>query len=187
MDHPKPVACVLWRSLRAAGLERCELLRSAGGWSLRGTILLLGNKGPAEAAYEVRCDAAWRTTGADVHLRDDDGERAVRIAVTRGRWSLDGRGESALRGCVDVDLSWSPSTNTLPVRRLGLAVGGRATVTAAWLRFPELTLEPLPQEYERLDDRRYRYTSAGGAFTAALEVDEEGLVVDYASGWARVT
>jgi hypothetical protein len=59
-------------------------------------------------------------------------------------------------------------------------------VTAAWLRFPELTLEPLSQRYVRLDERRYRYESQGGSFVAELEVDDLGLVVHYEGGWQRV-
>ena len=35
---------------------------------------------------------------------------------------------------------------------------------AAWVRFPDLTLQPLPQEYIRLADRQYRYSSRSGAF-----------------------
>ena len=58
-------------------------------------------------------------------------------------------------------------------------------VTAAWVRFPELTVEPLPQEYLRLEERRYRYSSAGGRFVAELEVDEHGLVTTYGDIWAR--
>ncbi len=92
-----------------------------------------------------------------------------------------------LRGCLDVDLSWSPSTNTLPIRRLGLEVGqASAALTAAWVRFPDLALIPLEQEYRRLSDRRYRYTSRGGAFTAEIDVDEHGLVVNYGDFWKRV-
>jgi hypothetical protein len=58
-------------------------------------------------------------------------------------------------------------------------------MTAAWVRFPELALEPLPQEYGRLAERRYRYSSAGGRFVAELEVDEQGLVTTYGRIWAR--
>ena len=59
-------------------------------------------------------------------------------------------------------------------------------LTAAWIRFPELAIEPLPQEYRRLSERRYRYTSRGGAFTAEIDVDEHGVVVDYQGVWQRV-
>jgi hypothetical protein len=54
------------------------------------------------------------------------------------------------------------------------------------VRFPELTIEPLPQRYIRLADWRYRYESAGGAFVAEIEVDDLGLVTHYEGGWRRI-
>ncbi len=177
----------LWQRLQGTGLERFELIRIPDGWVLRGTILALEKQGPAQADYEIHCDVAWRTRRADVSLRDAAGERTLRLAVENGRWYADGNEVETVRGCIDIDLGWSPSTNTLPIRRLGLGVGKKSgTITAAWVRFPELTVEPLPQEYERLAERRYRYSSRGGAFTAELEVDEDDLVIDYEGIWRRV-
>jgi hypothetical protein len=92
----------------------------------------------------------------------------------------------ALHGLTDVDLGITPATNTLPIRRLDPAIGESVAVTAAWVRFPELTVESLPQTYTRLAERRYRYESAGGAFVAAIEVDDLGLVIAYEGGWRRV-
>ena len=177
----------LWQRVQGTGLERFELLQDADGWILQGTILVLEKQGPAQADYEIHCDAAWRTRRTDISLRDTDGERTLRLAVEDGRWYADGNEQEAVRGCIDIDLGWSPSTNTLPIRRLELGVGEKSgTITAAWVRFPELTVEPLPQEYERLAKRRYRYSSRGGAFTAVLEIDEDGLVIDYEGIWRRV-
>lgn len=92
----------------------------------------------------------------------------------------------ALRGLVDVDLGFTPATNTLSLRRLAPAIGSSVDVTALWVRFPELTIEPLPQRYTRLSETRYRYESASGAFVAELEVDDLGLVVVYEGGWRRI-
>lgn len=184
---PQLVRSGLWQRVKGVGLERFELLRTGDGWHLRGSLLALDGAGPSEAGYEVVCDAAWRTRHADVRIRDGSGERAVVLAADGGRWTVNGREESALAGCVDVDLGWTPSTNTLPIRRLELAIGAASgPVVAAWVRFPELTVEPLPQEYRRLAERRYRYESRAGAFVAGLEVDGDGLVVDYEGVWRRV-
>jgi hypothetical protein len=92
----------------------------------------------------------------------------------------------ALHGLIDVDLGITPATNTLPIRRLDPAIGETVAVTAAWVRFPELTIEPLPQSYTRLAETRYRYASAGGAFVAEIEVDDLGLVKTYEGGWRRI-
>jgi hypothetical protein len=83
-----------------------------------------------------------------------------------------------------VDLEWSPSTNTLPIRRLRLAPGDRATVSAAWVHFPSLELERLDQSYERIAQYRYRYRS--GRFVAEIEVDDESLVLRYGESWKAV-
>jgi hypothetical protein len=177
----------LWRWLDGTGLEWFALHREAGGWRLKGTILALHDGAPAEARYEVSCDPGWRTKRAVVDVQSAGAHRSLRLAVENGRWFRDAREQPDVQGCVDVDLSWSPSTNTLPIRRLGLAVGQTSDrVTAAWVRFPELTLEPLPQEYRRLGESRYRYTSRAGAFTAEIDVDGHGLVVEYAGLWERV-
>jgi len=182
------IRAVLWQRVQGTGLERFELLQDPDGWVLRGAILALEKQGPAQANYEILCDAAWHTLRAVVSLRDGIHDRSLALTVEDGRWVENGNERPAVRGCIDIDLGWSPSTNTLPIRRLGLAVGQKSgPVTAAWVRFPELTLEPLPQEYERLAERRYRYSSRGGAFTAELEIDEDGLVVDYQGIWRRVS
>ena len=88
-----------------------------------------------------------------------------------------------MAGCIDLDLNFSPSTNRLPIRRLGLAIGQEAQVRAAWLRFPSFTLEPLEQIYRRLNATTYRYESAGGKFVAELQVNAAGFVTHYPNFW----
>ncbi len=62
-------------------------------------------------------------------------------------------------------------------------MGDQVEVTAAWLRFPSFTLEPLPQSYQRLEEHLYRYQSSGGRFVADLATDAMGLVTDYPGVW----
>ena len=181
------VRSCLWRRVSGAGLERFELRQENERWILRGTILAMHDDGPVEARYEVFCDAGWRTERARVEVRDRAGERELELRAENGRWHVNGREFTAVQGCIDVDLEWSPSTNTLPIRRLGLPVGGSSgPLRMAWIRFPGLTIEPLSQEYRRTSERHYRYTSGGGTFAADIDVDEASVVVQYADIWQRV-
>ena len=56
--------------------------------------------------------------------------------------------------------------------------------SAAWLRFPDLTLEPLRQVYTRTGDHTYRYQSPG--FETDITIDPNGLVTDYGTLWKRI-
>jgi uncharacterized protein len=182
-----PVSSCLWRRIQGVGLERFVLGRADDRWILRGTILAMDAQGPVEARYEVVCDAGWRTQRTRVAIRDSAGERERELTAANGRWHLDGRELDAVQGSIDVDLEWSPSTNTLPIRRLGLPVGGSSgPLRMAWIRFPGLEIEPLPQEYRHVSPQHYRYASGGGAFQADIEVDEAGVVTRYADIWQRV-
>ena len=123
--------------------------------------------------------------GLAVHVRDLRGFEQRTIALARdakGAWTIDGKPARALKGCTDVDLGCSPSTNTLPIRRLRLGLGATQTIQAAWVRFPELEVVKAAQTYSRLDEFTYRYAS--GTFEAELTVDDDGLVTSYAE-WRR--
>jgi uncharacterized protein len=175
---------VTWRrSDEVEADEHCTLTVRDSGLSLVGTVLGAEGGLPVRVEYRVLADRAGMTTA--VHVRDLRGFETRTIALERtakGAWTVDGSAAPRLRGCTDVDLGCSPSTNTLPIRRLRLAVGGSHTIQAAWVTFPELAVTKAAQTYTRLDEFTYRYSS--GTFEADLTVDDDGLVTGYAE-WRR--
>ena len=178
---------LLWRRVDHPGLEHFRLAEEVGGPRLKGVVISKPTNTPLRVDYEIECSVNWQTR--QVVIAMEHGIRSERLNLTRDnerQWRRDGAHVTALDGCEDVDLSVTPSTNTLPIRRLALAIGERRAVTAAWIRFPQLVIEPLEQVYERIGDRLYRYSSAGGAFTAELVVDQFGLVMNYPPAWERV-
>lgn len=175
---------ILWRRVDLPGLECAQLASRPPEWHLTGTAVFVHDARPCRLDYAVVCDATWRTMS--VRIAGWMGPEPVTVDIVvdpPGVWRLDGEACDAVRGCVDVDLSFSPSTNVLPIRRLDLPVGRFADVRAAWLRFPQLTLEPLDQRYQRIRPMTYRYESGGGAFTADLEVNAAGFVTEYPGLW----
>lgn len=172
---------VLWRGVNESS-ERFRLRAGEdGGHVLEGDVVLVLDGAPASARYEVTVDAAWLTRRVGVRLEQgSDPVRELAIeADGLGRWSVGGQERPDLYGCTDVDLGISPSTNTLPIRRLDEVGAGVATeVRAAWVRFPELTVEVLDQVYERLGLNRWLYLS-GEDFRAELLVDDLGVVITY--------
>jgi hypothetical protein len=175
---------VSWRRADAIEVDEVATLtvRDAG-LSLVGTVLGAEGGSPIRIEYRVLTDGAGDT--AAVHVRDLRGFEQRTLTLERdakGTWTVDGVTDRRLRGCHDVDLGCTPSTNTLPIRRLRLAVGASKTIQAAWVRFPELTVHKTAQTYTRLDEATYRYES--GDFSAELIADDDGLVASYAV-WQR--
>lgn len=181
---PHPDTTLIWRRLDLPGHEFVRLGREGSGWVLEGCAVFLHGNDAVRLEYRIGCNARWQTRFAAVWGRI--GARTVRIHLLRGpggRWRFNGEDQPQVQGCEDVDLGFSPSTNLLPVRRLDLGIGQSAPVRAAWLTFPALALEPLEQTYQRTGPNRFRYESAGGAFTAGLVMDAHGLVLDYPGLW----
>ena len=177
---------LLWSPVGRPGAEYCVVTRTSEGWLMRGSVIAVADGGrPLRVEYQITCDGAWRTRSVRIATGSGAAEpRFLRLTVKDGQWQTPTGGRADLQGCVDVDLGITPATNTLPIRRLDLAVGASAEVTAAWVRFPSLEIRPLGQIYTRLDERTYRYESDTG-FRAEIVVDEDGFVVTYPDGWER--
>ena len=189
---------VLWQRIDSPGSEWCALERTADGWRLQGIVLAEVATAPVLVHYAVALAPDWSTRAVEIAMRSGDAiaPRELRLTVapnSAGRSSANPPGHvhapGRSGGVARAHRRRSgvlASTNTLPIRRLDPAIGESVAVTAAWVRFPELTIEPLPQRYTRLAERRYRYESAGGAFVAEIEVDDLGLVTTYEGGWRRI-
>lgn len=175
---------ILWRRLDLPGHEIATIHRWLDEWRVSGVAVFVESGSPCRIEYEIRCDARWTTRGCA--LQGAIGAQAVHVNIERevgGTWSVNGDEVAELHGCADIDLGFSPVTNLLPIRRLALPIGGRASVGAAWVRFPELSVEVLEQTYTRAASDRYEYESAGGNFRRVLTVNAFGCVIDYPGLW----
>jgi len=177
---------VLWRRLDRPGFEFCRLSFRTEGPQLAGSAVFAEGGLPVRLSYRVACDGGWRTVSA--WIEGDCGNRTVRhaIAVDEARvWRVDGRELAELAGLADLDLSFSPCTNLLSIRRLNLAVGESAAVTSARLRLlPDLAVEPLEQVYRRTGESRYRYEAPTFGYRAELDLNAAGFVRNYPGLWS---
>lgn len=182
---PTP-APILWRRLDLPGHDTASLQINTGGAVLSG-MAVFHEGAPTALAYVVHVDRAWQTL--EGHVRGWRGHEAIELRLRRdgaGTWTLNDVPRPDVQGCVDLDLSFTPATNLLPLRRLALAVGESAEVRSAWLEWPDVRLTPLVQRYFRRGQLEYDYESdlpGAEPFRALLRVQPEGWVLDYAGLW----
>lgn len=181
-----PGTCMFWRRLDVPGHDSALVMDTSDGAELRG-MAVFDEGGPTALQYTVRCDRTWQTTEA--HVRGWRGMQAVDLRLRRdttGRWILNGNACADVTGCTDLDLSFTPATNLLPLRRLGLGVGLAAEVRSAWLEWPAVRLTPLVQRYARRSLTEYDYEAdlpGTEPFKGLLHVDPHGWVRRYADLW----
>jgi hypothetical protein len=185
-DSVTPVKhTALWRRLDLAGLESARLEQTPNGWELSGAASFQYRDAPCLLDYNVRCDASWNSRSVSVYgvVGNEVVHHELRVSPT-GRWVHNDVEVPELDGCTDVDLNFTPSTNTLPIRRLSLPIGGSAEIRAAWLRFPDFALRPLVQTYTRKTADRYGYRA--GTFESEISFDSAGFVRDYPPAWRAI-
>ena len=177
---------VRWQSWDRTGLEHLALQENARG--IAADSVLIGTaEGKAFAlSYQIVCDRSWRVR--EVELSLVGGPTVALRSDGDGNWS-DYRGKALpkLRGAIDVDISATPFTNTLPIRRLDLGNGESQEIIAAYFHIPTLEIIADRQRYTRLDATHYRYDSVDSDFTRKVEVDGNGLVVTYPGLFRRLS
>jgi len=177
---------VRWAAEGHNGLEHLVVNETKGGIVADGVVIgdRFGRK--YGIRYTVQADRDWVVTGASVEVLG--GGRVALLSNRQGNWSdADGTPLGRLTGCVDVDISATPFTNTLPISRLQLSPGAREVLKVVYIRIPELRLDVVEQAYTCLESAaKYRHEGLTSGFETVLDVDEDGLVVRYPSLFVRM-
>jgi hypothetical protein len=187
---------LLWTRTDVPGAEHVTF-DDRHGLTARG-VQVASDPVPYACHYELHTDEGWATVRFEATAEGAGWLRTVRLERAAGRWRVttaeQGDLDAALRAAgkraavplpgiddadsladaYDVDLSASPLTNTLPLRRLGMV---DFTITAAWVLLPSLAVVAAEQTYTVLGDNRVRYAS--GTYRADLDLDEHQFVRTY--------
>jgi uncharacterized protein len=196
MSIEQPQHEIRWRSVAGPGTERLRLYMGRN-FKARGDVVGWDDDREFRVSYAISLDPLWRVRRVRVRLLSGARPGIDLIADGNGNW-IDGHLHplAELGGCIDVDISATPFTNTLPIRRLGLRRGESAELAVVFIDVPAMTIEPVRQRYTCLEQHvgagaLYRFESLPYAglpdgFTATLPVDAEGLVLDYPGLFTRV-
>ncbi len=180
---------VLWTPLQETGLEHLHLTENETGVVADSLMLGIEHATPFRLRYQVWIDSAWHVRECRLLVNE---EKSLHLyADGQGHWTDDaGAALTDLDGCLDIDISHTPFTNTLPMRRLQLTAGESTNILVVYITVPDLSVRPFQQRYTCLAQTDigaiYRYESVESGFTADLPVDSQGLVMDYPKGWKRM-
>ena len=185
---------VMWSPWTGPGLEHLHVTQNTEEVVADGLILGVEEQEPFRVRYEIHCDQHWMVRTVQVSVLGRTPQTLSLATDGKGNWMTETGDELlSLRGCLDVDISATPFTNTLPIRRLALNPGQSALLNMVYIAIPQMQVAAVEQRYTCLEKTaeggRYRYESLKdgvSGFTAELPVDVDGLVDDYPGLFRRV-
>ncbi len=182
---------LIWSRLDTLGMEHLHLKENQHGSTANGLVLLVEEDVPYRIRYTVHCDASWHVREVQVELLDSHTPKIHLHADGKGYWRTDANEHlPSLDGCIDVDISATPFTNTVAIQRLQLAVGEVAELTVAYINVPTMQLTAVTQRYTCIDsdeeNGRYQYAGYPSGYQTELTVDRDKLVIAYPELFMRV-
>jgi uncharacterized protein len=177
---------VIWRGIEEWLAEAVSVELGGDGLSATGTQL---GADPVPYRLDYRLDASdgFVTRQLELTASVEDGRRTLTLHHDgSGGWSAEAEGDIELPDLSqarDIDIGFSPLTNSMPILRHGLHRQGEHDFVMAWVEVPSLNVIAAKQRYEHLDGGEHgatvRFLDGESDFTADLELDREGLLVFY--------
>lgn len=177
---------IVWEGLDHPTMECLTLQQQDDGYIITSHITGVVGSSPIAIHFLIETDLQWMTE----HVLVSDLNQPDRVielyADKNGKWFNRDEAVDELEGCLDIDISLTPFTNTLPIRRLSWQEKATASIAVVYISLPEFSLEKATQYYTRLAPGSFRFETGSRNFTADLSVDPDGFVMDYPFLFKRI-
>lgn len=180
---------VIWKPVEYQGMEYMRLREDVYGVLVQSVVIGAEAGNLFRLDYQIRCDLNYVVRDVRLML---GGDRMLHlISDGQGGWTDDaGQPLPQYEGCIDIDISATPFTNTLPIKRVAWQPGQSETFRMVWFAIPELTAHVDEQRYtcveQSADGTVFRFEQVATGFTALLSIDADGLVKDYPGLFVQV-
>ncbi|MTI33520.1 putative glycolipid-binding domain-containing protein [Xanthovirga aplysinae] len=176
---------VIWQALKWKSTEYLTLDIQEDLIKINSRVVGVKDGNPFDIAYQICCDKNWNTRSFEINTRE--GKNYFFQVSESGKWfDLNGNTHSHLEGCLDIDISLSPFTNTLPINRLNLKEGERKEIDVLFIELPTFKLRKVKQAYTFFKDRNFKYEGISSNFETNLPIDDLGLVTNYPGLFERI-
>ena len=171
---------IVWKGIYYQSIEHCNIQFADDVIEVKSDINGRLNEIVYHINYLILLNRNWTTLRFDIsgHVSND------KISIEANKepddhWNVNGQYIDQSRTCIDIDLSLTPFTNTLPINRLGLSVGDQQIIDVLYIDLLEKSWKTVKQKYIRLSADEYKFENVPNDFESQIRVDENGLVENY--------
>lgn len=182
---------IMWMQWNNLGMEQLHIENSEISISANGVVIGIKDGRPFRVHYQIDTNPDWQVQQLKIESLNAGGETLLLHSNGKGKWWREDKTPVLeLEGCIDVDLSATPFTNTLAIRRLALQPGETRDLSVVYVAVPEMQIRAVPQRYTCLELSSqggiYKYEGLLRNFSVELLVDRDGLVIEYPKTFRRI-
>lgn len=169
-----------WQTWSQNGLEHLVLKTGEAGIEADSALIGITGSEQFAARYRLSCNQDWAVRRIKIEIigREDILEFKSNGS---GEWKdRNDNPQPQFQGAIDIDISATPFTNSLPVNRLKLNFNKSQDLLVVYINLPDLNVNIDRQRYTCLETGRlYKFESLDLDFSQILEMDRDGLVLSY--------
>ena len=182
---------IVWQRWEEPGIEHLYLREESDRVIADSMVVGVIDEQLMRLRYEVQCDSAYQFQTVQVQMLQPFQRTLTLTRSHDGLWRDDQHNVLPdLAGAFDIDLTVSPFTNTLPIRRLSPRLDQPMEIVVAYIDLPAFTIRPARQLYTLIHTSSahstYRFEQPSLAYTQDIRVDAQGYVIDYPGLFQRV-
>ncbi|MFS0782192.1 putative glycolipid-binding domain-containing protein [Bacillus sp. 1P06AnD] len=170
----------IWEKREVYSSELLEISTSNDVTTVNSTIISLESGSPLKINYQITLNR-WFTKNLYLNIPHLDKSLFIQTNPKRQWFDKEQNELTELYGAIDIDLSCTPFTNTLPINRSNWIINQPQIFHMVYIKVPELTLKKVKQIYTLIKDeddyQLFSYRSA--TFQTTIMIDRDGLVIDY--------
>ncbi|MBM7837332.1 hypothetical protein JOC54_000563 [Alkalihalobacillus xiaoxiensis] len=180
---------LVWKSLEFFGIEYVGLTQTESEIRVISTIIKSETAKPEKIEYSLTLTLDWQVK--QLYVKNSRYQHVIQLFQNEmGCWvNQFGEEIPQLRGAVDVDLSCTPFTNSLPIKRLPWELNQPINLEMVYVDASSGAYRKVTQSYELLDAKEefqlFHYKS--GAFQSKILANRDGIVSEYPNLFALVS
>ena len=161
-------------------LENCVLTKIKSGWNINATIVGAYDEKIYKVEYVIKANDNWETIYLNLRTQVGGNKQdLIYIGDGTGNWTCNGISKPEFEGCIDIDISLTPFTNSLPINRLQWKTNKSQQIKVLFVDVLGEAVTPVQQRYTKLSNAEFRFENVPNDFEAVITVDDLGLVLNY--------
>ena len=177
---------ILWSGIAYHSLENCVLTHRDESIDVNSVIVGEHDDKIYRVDYSIKINRNWECIFFEMKAQLSDKKESISFhSDGRGNWTKNDVPANEFKGCIDIDISLTPFTNSLPIKRLQWELNKPQQVKLLFLDILSQKIVPVQQRYTKLSNTEYKFENVPNDFEAIITVDEWGLVVNYPELFVR--